>query len=321
MEALARMIEELVQSAGIRRKREILPLLRVLPTFPEGMLDPIGDDAAVLPDGDGYLLLSGDGILPELARDEPFWAGYCAVLVSVSDIYAMGGRPTAMINLLSAPDEAVAVLIAEGMAEGCRKLGVPMVGGHYLPGVTAGVGTAILGRATRLLRGTSGRPGHSLIVAIDLNGRQVKHYPQWDSTSFHSAESIRRKLELLPALAEAGMAVAARDISNAGVLGTIAMLAENAGCGASIRITSIPKPEAVEWEWWLRVYPGYGFVLSAEPQHCDALVALFAGEGITACVVGELTDDPRIVVRYEEDEAVLIDWLKEEMVVGKVHDI
>ncbi|WP_219837314.1 sll0787 family AIR synthase-like protein [Paenibacillus sp. R14(2021)] len=317
MDNLASLIEHLQAFSGIRRKKDIQPLLRIFGSMQAGMLDPIGDDAAVLPDREGYLLFSSDGILPDLVREEPFWAGYCAVLVSVSDIYAMGGRPTAIVNLLSAPNEAAAEQIAEGMAEGCRKLGVPMVGGHFLPGESEGVGTAILGRATHLLRGTNGKPGHALIAAIDLDGRPVKHYPQWDSTSFHSPASLQAKLELLPRIAEAGLAESARDISNAGVLGTIAMLAENAGSGASIELDRIPKPEHVTWERWLRTYPGYGFILSAEPRHCDEILALFASEGITAQVIGKLTRDSRVIIRQDEEEAVLIDWHQEDLVVGR----
>jgi selenophosphate synthetase-related protein len=320
MGQLALLIEDLSKSPGIRRKKDIQPLLQVFPRFQDDMLDPIGDDAAILPTGDGYLLMSCDGIMPELAKAEPFWAGFCAVLVSVSDIYAMGGRPTAIVNLLSASTEATALQIAEGMAEGCRKLAVPMVGGHFLPGEAEGVGTAILGKATHLLRGTSGKPGQSLIVAIDLIGQPVKHYAQWDSTSFHEPESLRRKLELLPKLAETGAAVAARDISNAGILGTIAMLAENAGCGADVWLDHIPKPETVEWEWWLRMFPGYGFVLTAEFEHCEEVLAIFAAEGIAAQVVGELTQESRIVIRQADEEAVLIDWNEENLVVGRNHE-
>ncbi len=103
---LAALIEGLAKSSGFLRKKDIQAPLRAFSWDPEKMLDPIGDDAAVLPSAGGYLLMSCDGILPELVKKEPYWAGYCAVLVSTSDIYAMGGRPTAITNLLSAPDEA-----------------------------------------------------------------------------------------------------------------------------------------------------------------------------------------------------------------------
>jgi selenophosphate synthetase-related protein len=311
------LVERIAKSSGFRRKKNIQAPLKWFTWDPEKTLDPIGDDAAVLVTNDGYLLISCDGIMPKLVSDEPLWAGYCAVLVSVSDIYAMGGRPTAVVNMLSASDDTTASLIAEGMAEGCRKLGVPMVGGHYLPEEADGVATAILGKATHLLRGTQGKAGQSLIIAIDLDGKPVKHYLQWDCTSNREPQELQRMLEVMPKLAELGLATAARDISNAGILGTIAMLAENAGCGASIQFDLIPKPDAVEMERWLQMFPGYGFIVAADSEHIDEIMTLFAQEGVTSAVIGELTSDTRVIVKCETEEAVMIDWADEAMVVGQ----
>ncbi|MCP1136233.1 sll0787 family AIR synthase-like protein [Paenibacillus polysaccharolyticus] len=315
MDGLENLVKRIADSSGFMRKKDIQIPLQAFAWDPAAMLDPIGDDAAILKNGDDYLLISCDGILPRLVQVEPKWAGYCAVLVSVSDIYAMGGRPVAIVNLLSAPNGETAGLIAEGMAEGCRRLGVPMVGGHYLPEEAGGVATAILGRATHLLRGCNGRAGQSLIVAVDLNGKPYKHYPQWDCTSTQEPEVLHRKLELLPMLAENGWATAARDISNAGILGTIAMLAENSVCGAQVQIDHIPRPGTVELERWLQMFPGYGFILAANPEHTDEIISLFAQEDIAAAVVGELTLDTCVSIRNDTEAAILIDWAKESLVV------
>ncbi|KRE36434.1 sll0787 family AIR synthase-like protein [Paenibacillus sp. Soil724D2] len=316
MGELQNLVERIVISKGFSRKKNIQAPLKMFAWDPEKMLDPIGDDAAILVTNDGYLLVSCDGIIPKLVQDEPRWAGYCAVLVSVSDIYAMGGRPLAVVNLLSAPDDEKAALIAEGMAEGCSKLGVPMVGGHYLPEESEGVATAIVGKASHLLRATQGKAGQSLLIAIDLNGKPVKHYLQWDCTSNKEPQELQRKLEIMPTLAERGLATAARDISNAGILGTIAMLAENTGCGAVVQLDRIPKPDEVDLERWLNMFPGYGFIVSADPSKTGEITKLFAKEGIAAVVIGELTTDKRVIVQQEKEEAVLIDWTSETMVVG-----
>lgn len=317
MGELRNLVEYIAQTPGFSRKKNIQAPLKAFAWDPEATLDPIGDDAAILVTNEGYLLVSCDGIIPQLVKDEPRWAGYCAVLVSVSDIYAMGGRPTAIVNLLSAPDDQTAYLIAEGMAEGCRKLGVPMVGGHFLPEEAEGVATAILGKASHLLRGSSGRPGQCLIAAIDLDGIPFKHYLQWDCTSKRQPHELQKKLELMPKIAESQLATAARDISNGGILGTLAMLAENAGCGALVDLDSIPKPDMLEMERWLQMFPGYGFILAADAEYAAEITALFAEEGITAAIIGELTSDTRIIIRNEVEEAVLIDWAYESLVVGQ----
>lgn len=318
MGELQNLVERIAASKGFSRKKNIQAPLKMFAWDPDKILDPIGDDAAILMTKDGYLLISCDGIIPKLVQDEPRWAGYCAVLVSVSDIYAMGGRPLAVVNMLSAPDDEIAALIAEGMAEGCSKLGVPMVGGHYLPEESEGVATAIIGKASHLLRATQGTVGQSLIIAIDLKGKPVKQYLQWDCTSTIEPQELQRKLEIMPILAERGLATAARDISNAGIVGTIAMLAENTGCGAIVQLDSIPKPEEIDMERWLQMFPGYGFIVAADRSKTDEITELFAQEGIASAVIGELTIDTRVIVQYETEEAVLIDWSKEAMVVGKL---
>jgi AIR synthase-related protein len=319
LSALRSLVHELKGSTGVTRKKAIQsPLKAFRDVWNFGFtLDPIGDDAAILVTGNEYLLLSCDAIYPQLVADDPFWAGYCAVLVSVNDIYAMGGKPTAAVNLLNAPDDSVAEMIAQGMAEACRKYGVPMVGGHYLPKETAGVATAMLGRANHLLRCFNGRPGQWLMVAVDLEGRQVKNYLQWDSTSFRSPQDLQSKLSVLPILAERQLVTAARDISNAGLIGTLAMLAETSGCGARVDLNSVPKPDTVELSKWLQMFPGYGFILAVDPEHADEVQALFQNERITARVIGELSEESRIILYSKEEEAVLFDWSKEKLVVSE----
>ncbi|EIJ80450.1 phosphoribosylformylglycinamidine synthase II related protein [Bacillus methanolicus PB1] len=318
MGTLHSFVRELQSSIIVNRKKAIQSPLKVFQDVWNfgSTLDPIGDDAAILVTENEYILLSCDAIYPQLAAAEPFWAGYCSVLVSVNDIYAMGGKPAAAVNLLSAPDDHMSETIAQGMAEACRKYGVPMVGGHYLPEETAGAATAMVGRATHLLRCFQGRPGQLLMVAVDLEGRQFKNYLQWDSTSFRTPQDLQSKLAVLPMLAELQLASSARDISNAGLIGTLAMLAETSGCGARVELNSIPKPLKVDFSNWIKMFPGYGFILAVDPEHADKVQALFRKVQITAQVIGELTEEPRIILHSEEGKAVLFDWSKESLVIG-----
>ena len=107
---LPELAAELRGALGVQQKREIQAAARALGQTcvgPWGGAEVrLGDDTAAIPDGEGFLLLAAEGILPELVRSEPRFAGYCAVLVNVSDIYAMGGRPLAVVDALFAPDAA-----------------------------------------------------------------------------------------------------------------------------------------------------------------------------------------------------------------------
>ena len=84
------LLRELREYEGLKRKATIGQWARsFLDTSP---FSP-GDDAGAVAHDGGYLLLSGEGIWPELLED-PFFAGFCAVTVNVNDVYAMGGVPS-----------------------------------------------------------------------------------------------------------------------------------------------------------------------------------------------------------------------------------
>jgi len=59
-------------------------------------------------------------------------------------------------------------------------------------------------------------------------------------------EELLHRLEALPLIAERELTQAAKDVSNAGILGTVFIMMENSGKGAIIELTSIPKPSEIE---------------------------------------------------------------------------
>ena len=137
---------------GVQHKREIQAAAQRWPVVPGGPWGGqevrLGDDCAAIPDGDGYLLLAAEGMWPELVASEPHFAAVCAVMVNVSDVYAMGGRPLAIVDALFATDAAAAAPMWQGLAEGAARLGVPVVGGHTnLHSPYPALAAAVLGRA------------------------------------------------------------------------------------------------------------------------------------------------------------------------------
>jgi hypothetical protein len=90
-----------------------------------------GDDASAIDIGNQQLLLlAADGMWGKLMEADPWWAGYCSVLVNVNDIAAMGGIPMGMTNVLSTQSPETCKEIMKGISDGVKKFGVPMVGGH-----------------------------------------------------------------------------------------------------------------------------------------------------------------------------------------------
>lgn len=266
------------------------------------MAVPVGDDCAAWADGDGYLLFAIEGFVNDFVAAEPRFAGYCGVMVNVSDIYAMGGRPLAVVDALWSRGGDAAAPILEGLAEGARVYGVPIVGGHSnRRNDREQLSVAIMGRAKRLLSSFAARPGEHLVAAIDLRGGFHDPFPYWDASSGAPAARLRADLEILPTLAEAGHCRAAKDISMAGIVGTAMMFAECSGCGVAIDVDAIPRPDAVPLSRWLDIFPSYGFLLAANDAQLPAVLAAFAARDIPAASIGRFDASRSVRLRGERD--------------------
>src|SRR5204862_5388599 len=138
--------------------------------------------------------------------------GWCGAMVNISDIAAMGGRPTAIVNAIWADGEANAAPVLSGLKAAANAYGVPIVGGHTNVRTDRGqLSVAILGRAKRLLTSFDARPDDRLIAAIDLRGRYREPFSNWEAATQAPPARLRADLEVLPAIAETGLAVAAKD--------------------------------------------------------------------------------------------------------------
>ncbi len=138
---------------------------------------PVGDDCAAIPDGEGYALFAIEGFMNQFVATDPWFAGWCGVMVNVSDVAAMGGRPVAVVDAIWANGEHEAAPVFDGLHAAARAFGIPVVGGHTnLKTDRSQLSVAILGKAKNLLTSFDARPGDRLIAAIDLRGRYREHF-------------------------------------------------------------------------------------------------------------------------------------------------
>ncbi len=147
---------------------------RVFSHCPTGYMGA-GDDCAVLPLGAGRVQLVTTDLLVEKVhflreRTSPSDLGYKSLAVNLSDIAAMGGKPTAFFLSLSLPKDLDVTWVdafADGMNELAQQTKVPLLGGD-----TTGssgpivINIAVLGEASRraIKMRSSAKPGD--IVAV-----------------------------------------------------------------------------------------------------------------------------------------------------------
>lgn len=266
-------------------KSELGELLRGL--GPPGF---VGDDGAPVPGSD--LVAACDAIIPALVERDPEWAGWCSVLVNVNDLAAMGAEPVGLLDAIGARDRSFATRIMSGLRQAAHAYGVPVLGGHTQFGVPASLSVTALGRTAHPVPGGGGRPGHELRLTADLGGGWRPGYAgrQWDSTTHRSAAELQ---QLTRAIGEARPA-AAKDVSMAGIVGTLGMLAEASGCAAVLDVAEVPRPKEASLGDWLTCFPGYA-MLTAGPQEIHAGPA-------TSKICGQLTAGQGVSLRWPDGE-------------------
>ncbi|WP_429647152.1 sll0787 family AIR synthase-like protein [Skermanella aerolata] len=291
MSDLAALGKTLRSARGLKAKRDIADAASRLGLSAAPGI-PVGDDCAAIADGDGWLLLAIEGFMNEFVAADPWFAGWCGMMVNLSDIAAMGGRPVAVVDAVWADGAAGADPVLAGLRAASDAFGVPIVGGHTNLGTDRGqLAVAVLGRAKMLLTSFDARPGDRLIASIDLRGRYREPFSNWEAATDAPPGRLRGDLDILPEIAEAGLALAAKDISQAGVVGTAAMLAECSGVGIAIDVAAVPRPSGVPLGRWLTSFPSFGYLLSVNHRHVPEVLARFHRRDIATADIGTVTAD------------------------------
>ncbi len=280
----------------------------------------LGDDAASIKTKDGYLLLAAEGVYPSLLKSNPYLAGRTSVLTNVNDIYAMGGRPMAIVDVLFASDIEQINEALRGISDNASRYMVPVVGGHLTEEIgSSSLSVFILGRANKLLSGFDARVDDDLIFISSFKGKFYSGFNFWDSSSNLSGMEALSQLEVLPQIAEDGLADAARDVSMAGLIGSTLMLLEGSGKGAEIHIDRIPRPFEVPLNEWLLTFPSFGFILSLRPQNTERVQERFRKLDLVCERIGKVTLDQGVFFISDMEEKKLFWDFSVEPLIGSTN--
>jgi len=265
-----------------------------------------GDDGAVLPAGEGQVVVGGEAILPAFVAADPYGAGVASVLANVNDLAAMGARPVALLDTVVASQD-VAREVLRGMHWAAGLYDVPVVGGHLTrttgpPSLSAfGVG-----RADRVLSATHAAPGQVLVLGCCLEGRMREDFlffPSFDERGSRLAGDVR----LLADLATSGAVVAAKDVSMAGLVGSLAMLLEPHRLGVAVDLDVLPVPPGVPLDDWLGCFPCLAFLLTCPADRVPDCLGAFRDRGLTAEPLGMLDDSGKVRLSEGGREVVVFD--------------
>jgi selenide,water dikinase len=227
-------------------------VLRLLPPVsdPNLLVGPeTCDDAAVyrLTD-DLALVLTLDYFTPIV--DDPYAFGQIAAANSLSDVYAMGGRPIAMLSIVGFPRERLplGVLgeILRGGADKAREAGVSVVGGHSIDDAEPKVGYAVTGlvHPARIWKNVGARPGDALVLTKPLGTgitstaiKQAKAAPATIEAAVRTMATLNRAAAEAVAQVEAH---AVTDVTGFGLLGHLREMTGGSRVRARLEASRIP---------------------------------------------------------------------------------
>jgi selenophosphate synthetase-related protein len=309
---LAEVVVRVREHPGLRGKAAIGLVTEALGAT-DWLAGP-GDDGAVVPDGAGSLVVGGEAMLPAFVEADPFGAGLAAVLANVNDLCAMGAWPLAIVDTVIGP-EPLARRVLEGLRHGAELYRVPVVGGHLtLRDGPAAVSAFGLGRAGAVLSVRAAAEGQVLLLACCLDGSMRSDFPFFSSIDRRGG-LVADDVRLLPRLAESGACMAAKDVSMAGVLGSLAMLLEASRLGATVDLCALPCPPQVPLQQWVVAFPAFAFLLCVPPDAVQRCRRSFVERGLACEPVAVLDGSGELRVRLAGEQALVLD-LNREPVTG-----
>ena len=302
---LVEVIKSLKEYQGILRKGHSWMFREIVGEF-------FGEDAGFMSLGEHEVVLTTDGIWEKVIEADLEWAGFVSILVNVHDIYAMGAKPVMAVNVISAKSSDDLKKILSGIERGIRLFGIKMVKGHLHPESSRNsidVAMVGIGKREKLLRSNTAKSGDEIVIAVDTDGQFHEKLPyNFDSTS-KPRDIFIRQFESMIRLAEEELVSSAKDLSNAGILGTAAMLLEVSNAGGIIDLDKIPTPDGADIIQWLKCYPACGFVCTAE--NGKEAVKIFRKHSIEAEIVGEVDDSKLLRLKLGNEEGVFYDFRRE----------
>jgi len=224
-----------------------------------------GDDAAVWHIGRGRaLVLTADFITP-VVDDARTW-GRIAATNSVSDVYAMGGRPLLALNLVAWNSEELSNdLLAEVLAGGedaARACGFVVGGGHTVDDPEPKYGMAVVGEVdpARMLTNSRLRPGNALVLTKPLGtgviSTAIKRGEARQAVVDLAVREMTRSNEAASIAAMRHGATSATDVTGFGLLGHGLRMAQESGVDLEISVGAVPVIEGARQLVALGMAPG-----------------------------------------------------------------
>ncbi|MGE5740916.1 MAG: selenide, water dikinase SelD [Candidatus Aminicenantes bacterium RBG_16_66_30] len=182
--------------------------------------------------------------------DDPYAFGEIAAANSVSDIYAMGGKPLTALSIVAFPIDSLSPRIMNRMLQGgvdkLREAGVALLGGHSIKDREIKLGFAVTGVVDplKMTVNSKARPGDLLILTKPIGTGTLSFARQIGLAPAEGLAEAERSMRALNRAAAAIMSAAgvttATDITGFGLAGHLSEMAAQSGVEIEIDGAAIP---------------------------------------------------------------------------------
>ena len=226
------------------------------------------DDAAVYDMGNGKAIISTTDFFMPIV-DDAFDFGRIASANSISDVYAMGGKPLMAIAILGWPVEKIPVEIAQKVLDGartiCKEASIPLAGGHSIDSPEPIFGLAVTGEVeTKNIKKNSTaiegcklfltKPlGVGMITTANKRGLAIKE-------DFDEAVNTMIRLNSIGyEFGKLDYVKAMTDVTGFGLLGHLIEMCEGSNLSAEIEYSKIPLLKNISHYVSQMIYPDATF--------------------------------------------------------------
>ncbi len=255
------------------------------------------DDAAVYDLGNGTALISTTDFFMPIV-DDAFTFGQIASANSISDVYAMGGKPILAIAILGWPVNKIPTSVAQQVLEGSRKIcteaGIPLAGGHSIDSPEPIFGLAVNGLVPlqHLKQNNTAKEGDVLFLTKPVGVGILTTAQKRSVLKQEHADMVIQQLTTLNKVGEALGKIegvhAMTDVTGFGLFGHLIEMAEGSGLSAEISYNNIPIIDAA------REYLAQKIMPDATYRNWNSYSNKVAfGEGVNVMEAFNILPDPQ----------------------------
>jgi len=208
------------------------------------------DDAGVYKISEDLALVQTTDFFTPIV-DDPYTFGQIAATNSLSDVYAMGGRPLSALAIVCFPDKGDLGVLQQILAGGLSKMmeaGCVVIGGHSVRDPEIKFGYAVTGtiHPDRVWTNSSARAGDALILTKALGTgvistaiKRGEAKQPWIDAAIRSMTSLNAKAAQI---AQEGQfeVHSATDITGFGLIGHAREMASGSGVALTIEAAKVP---------------------------------------------------------------------------------